>query len=324
MWPRPCAASSPFDLLAAVTKFAEDDLILAMRDLVRRGLMVETGDDEFSFRHALTREALVDQMLGRQRRRLHELALETLLEGGSTDYALVAHHARGAGRYLDMVEAARRGLASYLAIGSPYQALQLAEMGLDEVPDDAELLRGAARSAWLAGLLDDAEAAGQRWLASAANPEDRSDALRLLVRLAWESDRVQDMRDLTDRLKAEIERLPDGPARGRAYAAVAQSAMLLEETDEAVAWSDRAIVAGEELGLPDVWLAGKVEKGSALANLAAGRHDGVKLLSEAADEAETAGEWPRRRPAPRHRPAAHQPRHRLPRGLPGRAAAGGR
>jgi DNA-binding CsgD family transcriptional regulator len=281
----------PFDLLAAVTRLAEDDLIAAMRDLVRRGLMVETGDDEFSFRHALTREALLDQLLGRQRRRLHELALETLLSTGSTDHALVAHHARGAGRYADMVEAARRGLASYLAIGSPYQALQLAEMGLDELPDDVDLLSGAARAAWLAGLLDDAEAAGQRWLTSATTPECRADALRLLVRLAWESDRVTDMRELTDRLKAEIDRLPDGPARARAFAAVAQSAMLREETDEAVAWSDRAITAGEELDLPDVWLAGKVEKGSALADIAAGRHDGVKLLVEAADQAEAAGEW---------------------------------
>ena len=69
---------------------------------------------------------------------------------------MVAHHARGAGRYDDMVAAARRGTALYLSIGSAYQALQLAEMGLDEAADDTDLLAGAARAAWLAGLLDDA------------------------------------------------------------------------------------------------------------------------------------------------------------------------
>src|SRR6185437_13880345 len=120
----------PFDLLAAVTKSDEDELIVVLRDLVQRGLMVELGEDEFSFRHALTREALVDEMLGRQRRRLHELALETLLETGSRDYALVAHHARGAFRYDEMVDAARRGMISSLSMGSPFQALQLAEMAL--------------------------------------------------------------------------------------------------------------------------------------------------------------------------------------------------
>jgi DNA-binding CsgD family transcriptional regulator len=348
----------PFDLLAAVTDVGEDALIGALRDLVSRGLMVELGEDEFSFRHALTREALLDQMLGRQRRRLHEIALDTLLATGSKDYALVAHHARRAGRYAEMIEADRRGLASYLKMGSPYQALQLAEMGLDRLPDDVELLAGAARSAWLAGLLDDAEDAARRWLAAAgpvgaaagftgAGPAGgadgaagaaaggavsavgaaasgavgaaaggavsavgvaaggavsatgggatgaagRADALRLLVRLAWETGRIADMRDLTDQLEEESERLPEGAAQARAFAAIAQSAMLRDETDEAVAWADRAIAAGEALGLPDVWLAGKVEKGSALACVAASVQDGVKLLTEVAEQAEDAHEW---------------------------------
>ncbi|MEV4517797.1 AAA family ATPase [Dactylosporangium sp. NPDC049525] len=281
----------PFDLLAAVTSHSEPELIDALRDLVRRGLMVETGDDEFSFRHALTREALVDEMLARQRRRLHELALETLLSTGSKDYALVAHHARGAGRYLDMVEAARRGLATYLAMGSPYQALQLAEMGLDELPDDVELLSCGARAAWLAGLLDDAQELGRRWLAVAGTRAERADALRLLVRLSWEVGSSGSMQERAAELRAEIEPLDDGPAKAHAYAAIAQAYMLHDDTERAIEWADKAITLGEELGLPGVWLAGKVEKGSALVNVAAGVDDGIKLLNEAAQEAEQAGEW---------------------------------
>ncbi|GAA3256294.1 hypothetical protein GCM10010532_106200 [Dactylosporangium siamense] len=281
----------PFDLLAAVTSHSEPELIDALRDLVRRGLMVETGDDEFSFRHALTREALVDEMLARQRRRLHELALETLLSTGSKDYALVAHHARGAGRYLDMVEAARRGLATYLAMGSPYQALQLAEMGLDELPDDVELLACGARAAWLAGLLDDAQELGRRWLAAAGTRGERADALRLLVRLSWEIGSSGSMQERAAELRAEIEPLDDGPAKAHAYAAIAQAYMLHDDTERAIEWADKAITLGEELGLPGVWLAGKVEKGSALVNFAAGVDDGIKLLNEAAQEAEQAGEW---------------------------------
>ena len=176
-------------------------------------------------------------------------------------------------------------------MGSPYQALQLAEMGLDELPDDVDLLAGAARSAWLAGLLDDAQDVGRRWLDVANTPEGRSDALRLLVRLAWESGRVDDMRDLTNQLEEEIELVRDGAVQARAFAQIAQSAMLRGETDEAVAWSDRAIAAGEALGFPDVWLAGKVEKGSALADVADGVEEGIKLLTEVADQAEEAGEW---------------------------------
>ncbi|UWP84645.1 LuxR C-terminal-related transcriptional regulator [Dactylosporangium fulvum] len=281
----------PFDLLAAVTGHDENELIDALRDLVRRGLMVETGDDEFSFRHALTREALVDEMLGRQRRRLHELALETLLSTGSRDYALVAHHARGAGRYLDMVEAARRGMHVYLRMGSPYQALQLAEMGLDELPDDVELLSQGARAAWLAGLLDDAQELGRRWFDTAATREERADALRLLLRLSWEVGSSGSMQQRVAALRAEIEPLGDVPAKAHAFAAIAQAYMLHDDTEQAVAWADKAIALGEKLGLPAVWVAGKLEKGSALVNVAAGVDDGIKLLNEAAQEAEQAGEW---------------------------------
>src|SRR5256885_8669948 len=59
----------PFDLLATVTGEGEDQLIGVLRELVARGVLVESDDDEFSFRHALLREALTGQMPGRQRRR---------------------------------------------------------------------------------------------------------------------------------------------------------------------------------------------------------------------------------------------------------------
>ena len=73
----------PFDLLADVTGAGEDELIAVLRDLVTRGVLVESGEDEFAFRHALVREAIAGQMLSRQRRRLHEAALDVLLSRGS-------------------------------------------------------------------------------------------------------------------------------------------------------------------------------------------------------------------------------------------------
>jgi predicted ATPase len=73
----------PFDLLAGVTKIDEGELVDVLRDLVARGVLVESGEDEFAFRHALVREAVTDQMLARQRRRWHEAALEALLRPGA-------------------------------------------------------------------------------------------------------------------------------------------------------------------------------------------------------------------------------------------------
>ncbi|MFC6018083.1 ATP-binding protein [Plantactinospora solaniradicis] len=281
----------PFDLLAEVTGVGEDELIAVLRDLVTRGVLVESSDDEFAFRHALVREAIADQMLGRQRRRLHETALDVLLSGGASDPAMVAHHARGAGRYDDMIAAARRGTALYLSIGSAYQALQLAEMGLDESPDDTDLLASAARAAWLAGLLDDALRYGRRWRDVAATTTDRAESLYLLVRIAWESRETDEMRALTHDIGTLIAQLPPGADQARAMTAIAQSASLRDDLNAALLWSDRALALADEFDLPAVRLAALIEKGSTLTERPQTAAAGRKILSALVDEAEKAGEW---------------------------------
>jgi DNA-binding NarL/FixJ family response regulator len=281
----------PFDLLAAVSDTGEDELIAVLRDLVTRGVLVESGEDEFAFRHALVREAISDQMLGRQRRRLHEAALDVLLTGGASDPAMVAHHARGAGRYDDMVAAARRGAVLYLSIGSAYQALQLAETGLDEASDDTDLLAAAARAAWLAGLLDDALRYGRRWRDLAGTATDRVESLYLLVRIAWESREKAEMRALTHDIETLIAQLPPGADQAWAMTAIAQSAYLRDELDAALLWSDRALALAEGFDLPAVRLAALLEKGSTLTERPQTADEGKAILSGLVDEAEKAGEW---------------------------------
>ncbi|AEV85738.1 LuxR family transcriptional regulator [Actinoplanes sp. SE50] len=281
----------PFDLLADVTGADEDELIRVLRDLVTRGVLVESGDDEFAFRHALLREAIADQMLSRQRRRLHEAALDSLLRGGGSDPAMVAHHARGAGRYDDLVQAARDGAGLYLSIGSAYQALQLAEMGLDEVPDDPGLLASAARAAWLAGLLDDALRYGRRWRDLATTSSDRAESLYLLVRIAWESRDAAEMRTLTEAIATLIAQLPPGADQAWAMTAIAQSAYLRDELDDALLWCDRALALADEFELPGVRLAALVEKGSTLTERPQTATEGRAMLSGLIDDLEAAGEW---------------------------------
>ena len=281
----------PFDLLAAVTGATEDELIAALLELVARGVLVESGEDEFSFRHALVREAISDQLLGWQRRRLHEAALDVLLDAGGSDPAMVAHHARAAGRYDDMVSAARRGTALYLSIGSAYQALQLAEMGLSEAGEDAELLAGAARSAWLAGLLDDAVGYARRWRGRASTSTEQADALYLMIRLAWEANEITEMEALTHDVEMLVAHLPPGEDQARAMTAVAQSTMLRDESDAALAWADRALALAEEFDLPRVRLTALVEKGSALTDRWVTNEDGRAMLAGLVDDAEKLGEW---------------------------------
>ncbi|HEX4822313.1 MAG TPA: AAA family ATPase, partial [Acidimicrobiales bacterium] len=141
-----------FDVLAAVTGSGEDELIRTLRSLVASGMLIEDENDLFSFQHALAREAIEADLLGRERRRLHEAALTALKEMGIDDLASIAHHAHGAGRYDELASAARAGARQYLESGSTFQALELAELGLTEVCDDPTLLAYASQAAWLTGL----------------------------------------------------------------------------------------------------------------------------------------------------------------------------
>ncbi|MQA03191.1 MAG: AAA family ATPase [Streptosporangiales bacterium] len=281
----------PFDLLAAVTEVDEDGLITALRVLVDRGVLVESGDDEFSFRHALVREAVQECLLGRQRRRLHEAALDALLSAGSPDPAMVAHHAHAAGRYDDMVDAARRGAVSYLSIGSPYQALQLAELGLDEAADDTTLLATAARAAWLTELGADATEYGRRWLALAATPADRAEALAMLLQVALHTAAHDRAAALTKELETLVDELPAGAEQGWAMTALAHAAQYRDDLADAIRWAERAQALAEQLEQPQLRLAAQLEKGLALTERWSTNREGQVLLLGLAGEAEQLGEW---------------------------------
>ncbi len=273
----------------------ENELISALRELVRRGVLTETGEDEFAFRHALVREAVGERLLGRERRRLHEAALDAFMAAGDADWALLTKHARGAGRYDDMLVAARDGSTAYLAMGSAFQALQLAEIGLEEDADNRELLRNAAHAAWLAGLLDDADAYARRWQSRSAGPDDEVAALNLRIRLGWDRGDLPAMTALSNELSSLIARLEPGLERARGMAMLAQSTRLRDLEDESLDWADRTTeltdALGDEPGVEGVRLAALVEKGALLAARAATLEEGRSLLSEVADRAEAAQEW---------------------------------
>jgi DNA-binding NarL/FixJ family response regulator len=282
-----------FDVLAAVTRSTEDELIELLRAAVDSGLLVETEPDVFGFHHEIAREAIEGGLLGRERRRLHEAALAALREIESRDHVALAHHARGAGRYDDMVEEARLGAHESLALGSSYQALQLAETGLTEAEDDLDLLAAAARAAWLADLLDAAVTHSDRWLRLAreqGSVSEEAAALSTRIRVAFELGEMESMGAFTDELIEIVDRLPADDERARAMAVLAQSHMLRERVDETCLWADRARELAEANDLTDVRIAAMVEKGSALIYSYRNTAEARDLLRGAAEEAERVGE----------------------------------
>src|SRR5215211_9561103 len=283
----------PFDLLAAVTGSGEDELIAILRHLVAGNVMVEEEPDTFAFRHALTREAIAGRLLGRERRRLHEKALAAISEAGDRDWAAVAWHAQGAGRYDELVEAARAGAVSYLQQGSTAEALRLAETGLSEAPRDRDLLAAASKAAWMIGLLQLAIEHGERWhevAAATGDPAREAVALIHLARLYWEARDFQLQWRTVWAALAVAEPLGESETLARAYALVSEAYMLNERRDEAIEWADRALAMAEAVGCPAVRAAALVNKGTALSDSEDGHDQGIALLEQAIAEAE-AGEF---------------------------------
>jgi DNA-binding NarL/FixJ family response regulator len=282
-----------FDVLAVLVDRSETELIADLRGLVERDLLTEEARDEFSFRHELVRDAVENQLLGRERRRLHEQALEALRETTSTDLADLVRHADGGGHYDELVELARQGVVHYLAIGATHQALQIAITALAESPDDVDLLIGATRAAWLVGAYDEAFSHVGRVLAITDGriDERRAAAVQLAARVAHERRDHQRMWRLVDELVRLAEALPPGEARAATMAAIAQVDMLHERPAEAIDWAERAIGEADQAGAAAVRAQALVERASALVDLPERRAEGVAALADAADEAERVEDW---------------------------------
>ena len=168
----------------------------------------------FGFRHDLTREAIEGRLLGREHRRIHEAALEALRR-----HRQLRPRRRwpatptGPAASTSWSTWPARGAEHYQAIGSSYQALGLAELGLSEADGDMDLRSAAARAAWLAGLHDDAIEHARRLEADAdraGDVERRAEARRLLVRLYWEH-------GLDDERTADDRRARGRPRRARRH-----------------------------------------------------------------------------------------------------------
>lgn len=295
--------SSPadFDVLAAVTGLAESPLIDHLSRLVAHGLLVEVEHDRFGFRHALVRDAVAHQLLGRQRRRLHETAYVALSElvgpepSCPEDLDDLARHACFAGRLDEFVALARTGAAAYLARGSSFAALGLANRGLSEADGEAELdlVSTATQAAWRVGLADEALALARRWreLERDAAPERRAAALRWFARLLHETHAADELKDATTELTELSAELAPGRPRAMALAALAQIHMLRDDVDRAVAFGDRAIAEADAAGATDIAVQAMVERASALSGSRDRCAAGQAALTEAIVAAEAAGEW---------------------------------
>jgi predicted ATPase/DNA-binding NarL/FixJ family response regulator len=124
-----------FALLQALTKHDEDQLLTLIKELMAAQLVVEESEEQFAFRHALTRQAIYAVLLVRERKALHRTVAETMerLYRSTLDVHLadLAYHFYEAGAWKKVLEYGQRAGEKAQALYAPQAAIEHFTRALD-------------------------------------------------------------------------------------------------------------------------------------------------------------------------------------------------
>ena len=245
-----------YAVLTRVVGLPEDELDDALRSAIDHKVLTRVGDDSYWFRHALLAEAVRDDLLPGERRRIHAAYLEALTSGDHHGPAAeIALHALGAGEreqaFLANIQAAEE--AQRLSAQHYEQALTL----VDAAPADLDLVKlviDAASALVTSGrLLRAVELLRDHLnqLPSDAPAEARGRLLVAIGNTAY----YANLDSEADQASLEAMKVvPDEPNVLRAEAAALRSRMASNRSrnEEAIEWGERALAIAEQIGAADV------------------------------------------------------------------------
>ncbi|HEY9286691.1 MAG TPA: AAA family ATPase, partial [Candidatus Dormibacteraeota bacterium] len=155
--------SFDYRLLVAVSAQPEPTVLHALRAFVNSQLMDEEPSGRYRFRHALTREAIYDDLITPEKERLHASAARALESSPGVDKHELAHHLMAAGQWEAAVPVALEAAREAEADRAYMDAAQIYERIVDRVTDRCErakLLSAMGRAYFFAGE----SRRGQRYL----------------------------------------------------------------------------------------------------------------------------------------------------------------
>lgn len=250
-----------FELLLRLLDCKEADLLRIIDTLVANHIVVEVPDDEedrYRFRHALIREALYDDMLGRERRMKHREVLRALEERGpeACEIDQLAHHAyqaremEKASHYARMAAERAQRLYAYREAVSGYQlALELDEG--DNPLERAELLYQLAQSAYHLGDTSTAMKALREAQPLYEEGGDRlraGDMARRSARILWERDDFDAAFEVLNTALRMQESEPPSIELGMTYSTFSHVYMVLGRNQESLEWGEKALALADTLG----------------------------------------------------------------------------
>jgi tetratricopeptide (TPR) repeat protein len=291
-----------FELLHKLTGLAEADLLRSVALLIERQLVIEErgAEDRYTFRHALTREAIYDDMLGRERRIKHRAVLHALDElypeqrDAIADqlayHSLQAKELAQAGRYARLAGDKAVRMHAYRDALAHYEtALELLET--DDPREKAELFDKLTEAAW--SLADTNLQA--RYMQAAqrlyAQLGDRRKVGDFSAWMGWVAQLQGDMEAAFAHTRTAIELLegePAGPELAMAYSSLSRLYMLTTRPHDSIEWGEQALYLADALGDADVRANTLQNIGLSLVQLGETRR-GIAHLEQALDLAKRAG-----------------------------------
>ncbi|HLO14562.1 MAG TPA: AAA family ATPase, partial [Anaerolineales bacterium] len=187
-----------FGLLQEISDHNEQSLLQMMKELTVAQLIVEQSADQFAFRHTLTRQAVYETLMLRERKAIHQTIGETMerLVGTRTDVvaAQLAYHFYQGGVWQKAMEYSQRAGEQAQALYAPREALTHFTHSLDAAQQLGILmplssLRGRAHARELLGDFDGARADDEAILNLTRQNTNRVDEWQALIALGflWQS-----------------------------------------------------------------------------------------------------------------------------------------
>jgi DNA-binding CsgD family transcriptional regulator len=296
--------------LAAVTELSADAQLIALREAVAEQVLVEVEDECFGFRHALLREALIDDLLPGERAQLHlALAryLESLCEDGDERElertTTVAGHYASAGDQPAALRSTVRAAHAAECVLAYGEAADLYENALELWPrvDDAETVAGVdhvallargGRAHRIAGDRDRAEGLLREALKEVGPTRDPARFAYLLgsqARTIWSLNRGEEAVAMTERALSILP--PDDPlgVRPQLLAHLTRTRFLRGRFREAAVDGELALQAAREAG--DQSSESEMLNTLGMAQAALGDIDqGLERLRQAVDVARASGD----------------------------------
>jgi class 3 adenylate cyclase len=240
--------------LVAVSS-ADHDTVQKALEVATAQQLVEAVDEAraaYRWRHALTQEAIADEIVLPRRQQIHSAAADTL--AAQADAMTVARHLLGAGRFDDAVPAcisAADEAEASLAFNEALELLERALPHVKEAPVRSRLLARMGRLVWMDGRSAAAESLLDEGCAGLEAAGETLEAARyrlLLARSQWEQSRPAEALAEFERARRELER--HGPSAELALAYMRLSGLYKFELENAaaVAAGRRAVEVAQAAG----------------------------------------------------------------------------